>query len=387
MKNVLIVLGLLFMVASCGKPEFKAELEGEFFLNVEDQRIIPINSKSSNFSLLSQVWESNAQESFLIRVNYFDSDPNYLFVNSLIDSTLDLALEYEVEGPNGVGNVSEFYFHSFDSIFLVDRYRYLVSLADSSGKVLRSYRLKGDGSNMPDETSVLPWSTSKARIFKRGNSLFIPGIPDKDPYLSHYQKENLLVELNLETGDYSNLLGYPRSYQNGKFWGGPDHILPSISPYQDLDLFLVSYPLTDSIFLFNIKSKKLSPFKLMGSKNKENPIPISFEDSQTDRGRAFQLGTDYYFSINYNPTKNEIWRIFYKGYDEESIKKMLSRESGNPNQKSVLRLNEEINTLGEVELPSDLKVNPYDLIFFREGGFISLDSLEDRLIYKKIEFR
>lgn len=387
MKNVLIILMFLVLITACGKSDSSEVKEGKLFFDNEDSRIIPVNSKSSNFSLLSQVWESDALEPYLIRMNYFDTEPNYLFINSLNDSILDFALEFDVVGPNGVGNVSEFYFHSFDSIFLVDRYRYLVSLADSSGKVLRSYRMKSNDSDMPDDTSVLPWSTSKARIFKRGNSLFIPGIPDKDSYLSQYQKENLLVELNLETGDYSTLLGFPKSYQNGKFWGGPDHILPSISPYKDLDLFLVSYPLSDSIFLFDIKSKKLSPFKWMGSKIKENPIPINFEDSQTDRGRAFQLGTDYYFSINYNPIKNEIWRIFYKKYDEESIKKILNRVSGNPNKKSVLMLSEELNTFKEVELPSELNVNPYDLIFLKEGVFISLDSLEDRLIYRKIELR
>jgi hypothetical protein len=199
---------------------------------------------------------------------------------------------------NGVGNVSEFYYHSFDSIFLVDRYRYLVSLADSSGKVFRSYRLKGDGSDMPDDISVLPWSTSKARIFKRGNSLFIPGIPDTDPYMSQYQKENLLVELNLATGEFTTMLGYPKSYQSGQFWGGSDHILPSFSPYHDPEVILVSFPLSDSIFLFDIKSKKLSPFKWMRSSKKEDAVPINFEESQTDRGREFQLGTDYYFSVN-----------------------------------------------------------------------------------------
>lgn len=387
MKNVLTVLAILSIAFACGKPSSNVKSEGKIFLDNEGQISIPINSNSSNFSILSQVWEIDNEESYLIRVNYFDSDPNYLFINSLEDYSIDLVLDFEVEGPNGVGNVSEFYFHSFDSIFLIDRYQYLVSLADSSGKVLRSYRLKNNDSDMPDDTSVLPWSTSKARIFKIGNSLFIPGFPDSDPYFSQYQKENLLLELNLETGESSTMLGYPNSYKGGEFWGGPDHILPSISPYNDPELILVSYPLSDSIFVFDIESKKLSPFIWMGTGKKEAAVPINFDESQTDRGREFQLGTDYYFSINYNHITNEIWRVFFEHYDKESIERMLNRESGKPNRKLILKWIGESDTTEEMELAPELKVNPYDLLILKNGVFMSIDSLEDVLIFKKVEIR
>jgi hypothetical protein len=386
MKNIfLIILALIVFGCDVSIKDTIGTRSPE--LVYEFHSSIPVNSKSSNFSLLSQSWENDLGELFLIRQNYFSNDLNYLFVNSLSDSTVDLTLEFEIEGPNGVGNITEFYFHSFDSIFLIDRYRYLVSLVDSSGKVNRSYRLKEDSSYKPNEDSVLPWSTSKSRIFKVGEVLYIPCIPDSDPYLSQYQRKNLLVKLNIESGEYSTILGFPESYQSGKYFGGPDHIVPSITPYKSPLELLVSFPLNDSIFLFDTKSKQLTPFKWMPSNQREHPSFISYDDRQTDKSKAFQLGTDYYFSINYDPIKNEIWRVFFKQYDEESIENMLSGKSGKPNEKTLLRLNLNTNTLTEVKLEPNSGLNFYDLFVLEEGIIVSVDSLEDRLIFKRIVFQ
>ena len=280
-------------------------------LKLGGQKIIPVNDKSTNFSILSQVHFEENENPLYIHLNYFDSDPNYLFINSFDDPSLDKVLKFESEGPNGEGGVTEFYFYSCDSIFLVDRYRYLVSLADSSGEVKRSYRLKSGTSNRPDENSVLPWSTSKSRMFVRGKFSYIPCIPDKNPYEHQYKRDNLLIKLDLETGDYTTLLGYPEWYQNGKYWGEPDHVTPSSTPLDDLYKILVSFPLVDSVYLFDLRTEKIVPYFWMGSSNIESPIPINYDDNQSDKGRHFQLGTDYYFSINYDPYRKEFWRVFF----------------------------------------------------------------------------
>jgi hypothetical protein len=336
--------------------------------------------------MLSQIHLEENGNPLFIHINYFDSNPNYLFVNSLNDPTLDLVLEFENEGPNGVGGVTEFYFHSFDSIFLVDRYRYLVSLADSSGLVKKSYRLKNNDSNMPDAESVLPWSNSKSRIFLRGKFLYIPTSSDTDPFKSQYKKKNLLLKLDLETGDYTALLGYPEWYQDGKYWVGPDHVTPSITRLDDLNKVLVSFPLVDSVYLLDLKTEKMKPYFWMGSSNIESPVPIKYEDNQSDIARRFQLGTDYYFSINYDPYRKEYWRLFYKQYDEESIDKMLNRESGSPNEKSIIVYNENLERIGEFDFEKSWRGNGYDLVFFEDGAYFSStpDSIEDQMIFRQL---
>jgi len=382
-------IGVLFFSLSfysCSKDVDTFNKEKTLALDPTNLSTIPVNDKSSNVFALSQIHLEENGNPLFIHLNYFDSNPNYLFVNSLNDPTLDLVLEFENEGPNGVGGVTEFYFHSFDSIFLVDRYRYLVSLADSSGLVKKSYRLKNSDSNRPDAESVLPWSTPKSRIFLRGKFLYIPTLPDTDPFKSQYKKKNLLLKLDLETGDYTALLGYPEWYQDGNFWGGPDHKLPSISPMEDQNKLLISFPLVDSVYLFDLETESMTPYFHMGSSNIESPIPINFEDNQTDKSRHFQLGTDYYFSINYDPYRKEFWRVFFKRYDEESITKILKRESGRSNQQFFLVYDENLKKIGEYEIDEELNMNAYDLLFLENGAFISAtpDSIEDEVIFRRL---
>jgi hypothetical protein len=385
-KNILILLGLTLFFCSCGKNGKNSDEGKVLSLKLGDQKIIPVNDKSTNFSILSQVHFEESGNLLYIHLNYFPSDPNYLFINSFDDPSLDQVLEFESEGPNGVGSVTEFYFHSYDSIFLVDRYRYLVSIADSAGKVKRSYRLKSNTSNMPDEDSVLPYSSSKARMFVRGKYLFIPCVPDTDPFHHQYGRENLLLKLDLETGDYTTLLGYPEWYQDGNYWGGPDHILPSITPLDDPEKILVSFPLVDSVYLLDLKTDKIQPHFWMGSSNIENPVSVKFDDGQLEPGKRFQLETDYYFSLNYDPFRKQYWRFFYRKYDEESVDKMLKRQNGNPNQKSMIIYDESLELIGEFEVDKNWRASGYNLFFLNEGAYISStpDSIEDQIFFREL---
>ncbi|REG88359.1 DUF4221 family protein [Algoriphagus antarcticus] len=386
MKNIFILLGLLLFFCSCGKDGKNSNEAKVLSLKLEDQKIIPVNDKSANFSILSQVHFEESGHPLYIHLNYFSSDPNYLFVNSFDDPSLDQVLEFESEGPNGVGNVTEFYFQSYDSIFLVDRYRYLVSIADSAGKVKRSYRLKSNTSNKLDEDSVLPYSSSKARMFVRGNYLYIPCVPDTDSYIHQYGRDNLLIKLDLETGDYTTLLGYPAWYQNGNYWGGPDHVLPSITPLDDLDKVLVSFPLVDSVYMLDLKTEKMKSHFWMGSSNMDSPVAINYDDSQLEPGKRFQLETDYYFSLNYDPFREEYWRFFYKKYDEESIDKIIKREKGEPNQTSLIIYDKNLELIGEFEVDKNWRASGYDLFFLKEGAYISStpDSIEDQMIFRQL---
>ena len=386
MKNILKLLSLAIFLYSCGKVGGEVGGKQDLNLKLGSKKVIPVNDKSTNFSILSQVHMEENGNPLYIHLNYFKSDPNYLFFNSFEDPSFDKVLEFDSEGPNGVGLVTEFYFHCYDSIFLIDRYRYLVSLVDSSGKVKKSYRLKKDESNRPDEDSVLPWNTSKSRMFLRGKFLYIPCNPDFDPFEHQYKRDNLLVKLDLEAGDYTTLLGYPEWYQDGNYWGGPDHKLPSISSFKDPDKVLVSFPLVDSVYLLDLKTEEMIPYFWMGSLNIDNPVPIKFEDSQFEQGRRFQLGTDYYFSINYDHYRKEYWRVVYKKYDEESIDKMLKRQKGGPNHKSMIIYNENLERIGEFDFKNNWRASGYDLFLLTDGAYISStpDSIEDQMIFRKI---
>lgn len=380
----LFVFCISLLIFSCSEKYKKVNL---IKLDSNSQKVIPINNLSTEFSILSQLSFREDGEVLFIHLNYFDSDPNYLFVNSLDDPEVDLVLKFDGRGPNEVGGVTDFYFHDYDSIFLIDRYRYQVSLADSSGEVLKRYRLKENDSNMPGEDSVLPWVTSKSRIFKRGRYLYIPCIPDQDPFKSQYKRNNLLIKLDLKSGDYTTLLGYPELYQTGDFWGNPDHILPSISPSDDPDFMLVSFPLADSIYKLNLKTEEMEPYFLMRSDQLDPPVFIDFKDIQSDRMIQYQYGTDYYFSFNYDPFRMLYWRVVYKKYDDESLNRIVNRKgAGKANKKYMIVYDKNLNRIGEFGLDSIPKFGGYDFIILKDGPYISVtpEDVEDEKVFQRI---
>jgi hypothetical protein len=81
MKNIFILLGLSLFFCSCGKDGENSNDVEVLSLKLGDQKIIPVNDKSTNFSILSQVYFDENGHPLYIHLNYFDSDPNYLFIN------------------------------------------------------------------------------------------------------------------------------------------------------------------------------------------------------------------------------------------------------------------------------------------------------------------
>ena len=378
------VFCLAFLIFSCS--EKSKEVSG-IRLDSKSEKVIPINDLSTYAILLSDVNFQEEGEALFIHLNPFDSDPNYLFVNSLDNPEMDLVLKFEGEGPDGVGGVTDFYFQDYDSIYLIDRYRYQISLADSSGKVLRRYRLKDNDSNMPGEDSVLPWVTSKSRIFKRGRYLYIPGFPDQDPYKSQYKRKNLLIKLDLQTGNYTTLLGYPKVYQTSDFWGSVEHIIPSISSSEDPNYAFVSFPLADSVYRLNLTTEEIEPYFWMGSENIDPPIFIDFKDNQSDKMWRYQWGTDYYFSLNYDPFQKLFWRIVNKKYDDESIETIINQNRvGRPNKKFMIVYNENLERIGEFELDSIPRFDGYDFLILKDGPYISVtpEDVEDEKVFQRI---
>jgi len=78
MKHSLIILTISLGFYSCENSGLSSNEKKVLSLELGDQKIIPVNDKSANFFILSQVhFEKNGNQLF-IHINYFDSDPNYL---------------------------------------------------------------------------------------------------------------------------------------------------------------------------------------------------------------------------------------------------------------------------------------------------------------------
>lgn len=360
---------ILIVLSACNNESTRDEsLNGKKLKLSSDKGVkISLFDKASSFFVLSQE-ETINQNEYLIFSNPFPTDPNLLFFSSVGNKVESFALDFEVEGPNGVGQMSEFYFHNFDSIFVFNRYSYSLSLVDSSGKVKRRFLLRESEGSKPNENTALTWVSNKSKVFKIGNYLYIPTFPDKDPFFDGYLKENLLLQLDLNSGESKQILGYPTKYKSGGYWGGPDHILPSVAMTNDSNLLIVSYPIEDSIFLYDISKNKLKA-KAFGKSNIVNNVnpKTTYTNDRIER-LNYQLGTDYYFSIIFDPYRNQYYRFASQKYSDDAISDIISKKTGASNKNSLLKFDSEFNLMEEFDLPIDS--NGYLFFVFKSGVYI-----------------
>lgn len=374
----LIFLGTL--VISCDRAineEWKV-------LKVDPNIVISfkLDSLSSNYWPVGQLWTSKDGSEYLIHQNPFPTDPNRIFFSSLDTSENSFLLNFEVEGPDGVGWTTDFYFHDFDSIFLIDRYSYKMFLVDSTSKLKKVYRLKeSDGTN-PDDSSVLAYSMENRKIIKLGNSILIPAVPDIEPFETNYALSNLVLEVNIENGEVKRKIGFPRSYQ-GEFRGDPDHFLPSFSSLYEQTL-LVSYPIVDSIFSFDLESNELNPQFYSGSLLVNDISAADPSNWGNEQRINYQLAVPRHYSIIYDPYRKYFLRVSFGGFDSESVSEMTKRRPALKPRKSSLVFHDISGRVIERFIVEG-DYNPSEILVLQRGLFIAIKSeLEDEKEYHKI---
>lgn len=371
---------LMAFLVACG-TEYESKLS-EFKIDKRVSIGFNLDSLSSNYWPVGQHWVSKENIQYLIHQNPFPTDPNRLFFSNLNKIDQGFSIEFEVEGPNGVGAITDFYFHNFDSIFLIDRYSYQMSLVDSFGNLKKVFRLKETDGNKPDNSSVLPYTISGRAIMKIGQYLLIPTVPDADPIESDYSLKNLLLVVNLESGQVKKMLGFPKSYK-GAFRGGADHFLPSLSQFQG-NTILVSYPIVDSIFVFDLETENLVLRFYSSStlvKNIEAASPSKWGNEDKVR---YRLGVPRHYSIIFDHFRKQFLRVSFEAFDQESISEILNRRPAITSRKSSLIVhNETGQIIGSFII--GLNYNPMDILILESGVFIALNSKnEDKKEYHKI---
>lgn len=379
--NVLIINSFIFTVVSCSSDKISnSEL---IHLDFNEFITISLNNNATNSWLYHQIFNLNNGSKYMVFQNPFPMNPNRLFLNSLEEKEKNIELIFDVEGPNGVGNVTDFYLHNFDSIFLVDRYSYLLSLVDSSGKVKHSYRLKKSEGNNPDEVSSLPFTLKGRDMRFADGSIYIPTVPDIDPYQNEYNNKNLIVKVDLSDGKIESLLGYPASFGK-EFLGGLDHFLPSITAFRNQNEFLISYPTSDSIYFFDAKNHVLRNMFISKSdlvENIKSPNPQNWE--YEDRTRH-QLETPRHALVIFDQFREKIYRISLGGFDEESVEKILKKEGGTPRNAS-LNVHDITGRLISTHLIDTQDYDPFDIMILEDGLYLGENSNKseyDKTFYK-----
>jgi hypothetical protein len=377
--HLFLILALIFFTSCTNDVD---EQWGNLKIDKNNALSFKLDSLSSNYWQVSQIYITEECNEYIVHQNPFPTNPNKFFFSSLNPLEESFTLNFEVEGPKGVGAITDFYFHNFDSIFLIDRYAYRMSLVDSLGQLKMDYRLKENDGNEPDESSVLTFSMDNRKIMKTGKFILIPVIPDIDPFESDYRLRNLILAVDIENRKMEKIIGFPTSYQGG-FRGDLFHYIPSFALIDDKNL-IVSYPLTDSVFRVNIDSDEIVPeffSKSILMKGMTAADPSKWDDVERKR---FQLSVPRHTSIIHDPYRKMFLRISNSGFDDESVSEMIKRKPALRPSKSSMVIHEfSGKVIGRFIIES--KYNSSDILVLERGLFIALNTqLENEKVYHKI---
>lgn len=258
----------------------------------------------------------------------------------------------EKEGNNGVGNVLGFYMDTKDSLFVLDDYRYTLSIIRAGGEMSRSYKMI-DGAI--SENAALPSIDSDVPLYRIKNKLIIRSVEDVSSYESNYSNSMNAISLDLVSGEYEYILGFPDSYKDN-FWG-MFHQMASFTPVDDQTL-LVNYPKENVLYTYDLDHKRLIASYDANSQYIDDAIPPM--GSYTNESRLmmrYSYSNDIYFSVVKDKFQDRYYRYFEQKYPPESVEKLLNMQSANLiGDRGLVILDAEFNKIGDILLPKGLSV-------------------------------
>ncbi|MCE7056528.1 DUF4221 domain-containing protein [Algoriphagus sp. AGSA1] len=237
--NSIIFLSAIIYCSSCSPnevgelPELNYKLTHAFQLVVEDH---PLRT----WSLQAKVIDG---EEFLFFGDVKMKDN--IKVYNIDAQKWEETIRFEKEGPDGIGSMNGFFVHTMDSIFVVNSFGWQVHLMNGNQK-LKTYNTK---EGIPVLDQITPFTTNNAlKGFVNGKIIFY-GFPEI-PYegLDYHSKVSVAQSIDISTGLNTVGIGYPLEYHDHN-WPGVITIMNEQAVSQDL--IYMSFPLSDSVYVYN----------------------------------------------------------------------------------------------------------------------------------------
>lgn len=245
-----ILLFIIWGFGSCRQPTSDLDSTAYKVKIDTNSYVIQLDHSTSNYEPASQYlpdWKG--QESFA----FLNRKANEIKIYNMETGQKVDSLRFESDGPNGVGRIYDFFIGNEDSIFLHARYAYRLSLVNGESTIIGNYGLIpentefGPGGIPKDTPTALGKMTIGHPPVLIGQHLFIHSSPDRNPMKAeYYDSEELIIKLDLISGDYQYLTGYPDSYK-GKAWGvGFQDYFWNYNPSEQI--FVLSFPIDENIY-------------------------------------------------------------------------------------------------------------------------------------------
>lgn len=278
-------------------------------------------------------------------LSFLDADLITLVIYDYKDTNKSRKVQFEYEGPNGVGNLatSAHYLHSFDSIYLFHHWSGVLFHMTDSGKIINRYTLTSydDPANLP-----MPFPSTTAPMSYAKGKLLIPCTITL--YQNDYRDYPSSLSVDLVTKKVTYLSVFPELY-NRAYWGTKFKYEPAMAYNPNSDELVLSYPVDPFLQNVNLHTGEVSQH-FVGSEHFEAIPPFKKDPShylKRVKGTRdleeddYSMSTSDYRGIYYDQHNSLYYRVAL-------IRPTLERLSvSRVPDFSIIILNERFEKLGE----------------------------------------
>ncbi|MCH7402328.1 DUF4221 family protein [Belliella kenyensis] len=254
--------------------------------------------ETSTYSSNLQVYEKDDEELLL----FADAKNNgRIFFFNINNGALVDKIEFELEGPNGIGRMNGFHYINEDTILIVNSFQYKVLHLNSTGSIIDRFDLKSPNGSL----SILPHPTSKSVSGMIGDQLYIKGVGEKNPYEKDYYNEMKVTQkLDLQNRSVNSGIGFPEKYRNNYF-----HLSTAIEFFQDVkhNYIYQSFPSEEEVYVYD---KDFSLIKSFGVNHRlVKPLgKVKESDVNSDNGYKMLYSNGKYTGVYVDLYKKYLYR-------------------------------------------------------------------------------
>ena len=373
-SGVVACLLLVMLLSACGKtgtliPVSLSPSETLLRLNLDEN--------TSNISgHLEHYYDQQSGKELLFSLNTIK---NEIQVYDLQQRQLHKSLTFAVEGDRGVGNISAFYVHNLDSIFLFPRNGNRVFLTDNEAKAIQriNYQVPdGYGNAIVSSTyfSAKPYLQNGKLVTKtlyQGNYSTVGNQELSTRHVSY--------AVDLSTGGVDNL---PATYPNDYMADVKKHFQFSFSASKNGNVY--SLWGDHSLYLSKGLNSEWTRVPARSAYLREQWEALPLGGTRMDRTRYFAASA-HYGNIIYDPYREVYYRFVYPKVEVENDQD-LRQLALYPVKFSIMILDKNLNTLGEKFFEESFVTS--NVFVGKEGLYMSinhpnnLDNHEDFLSFQ-----
>lgn len=236
----------------------------------------------------------------------FNRRTNSIDVFNLSSRMFSKHVNMDQKGPNGVGDVSGFYIHNWDSIFVFSYFK--LAIVDSSGLVSSSYDLfdlgiqdfEGDASIGVDLGIDLYYSRQR-------NSIFVKYVPRNiEFYSKEFYAEPFIGELLLDSMTLKTIPFEHSKYIKENYVAAMD--MPTIS-FNGSEIFCC-FTGESNIYSLDLENGKSKAFGGRSAYTKNIATPLA-RDASKEQKDQHRLESASFFNLRYDPYRDLYYRLHF----------------------------------------------------------------------------